>query len=135
MSNKYANLASGELGLSLKELMIVEQDARDFGFEWPDVAMVIQQAISEAHEVADAVLQGESAERIQEEVGDLLHTAISMCVFLGYDMSEMFTKINKKFTTRMTALKAITLQEHALPDLKGQSTEFMLKIWDKAKIS
>jgi uncharacterized protein YabN with tetrapyrrole methylase and pyrophosphatase domain len=138
MPNKYDELSITPVGQSLKNLLIVEQDARDFGFDWPNLEMIIKQAISESHEsheIHDALVKKESAERVQEEVGDLLHTAISMCVFLGYDLAEILTKIEQKFSHRMAALKTITKQEHGLDNLHGQSMEFMLKIWDKAKIS
>jgi uncharacterized protein YabN with tetrapyrrole methylase and pyrophosphatase domain len=117
----------------LKELLAVEFDARKFGFEWPHEEMILQQAISECDEIRDAIKQQESKARVQEEIGDLIHTAISLCVFAGFDPEETLAKTAKKFSERMYALKAVT-SEHGLKSLHNKSTEFMLQLWQEAKI-
>jgi len=133
MTNQDEKLAAQKLGHALQDLLIVEQDARDFGFAWPNLGMIVKQALSECAEITEAIVEHESKERIQEEISDLLHAALSMCVFMDYDLEEVLVKINKKFSKRMATLKDIA-QEHGLSDLKGQPIEAMLKLWDKAKL-
>lgn len=118
---------------ALKKLLAVELDARKFGFEWPHTEMVLQQAVSECDEIRDAIIENEPLERIQEEIGDLIHTAISLCVFQGFDVEETLEKTTAKFAARMRALKLIT-QEQGLKTLHNHSTEFMLQLWQQAKI-
>lgn len=117
----------------LKELLAVELDARKFGFEWTDEEMILQQAVSECDEVREAISQQESRDRVQEEIGDLIHTAISLCVFAGFDTEETLLKTAKKFSHRMLALKAVT-NEHGLKSLHNKPTEFMLQLWHEAKV-
>lgn len=121
-----------QLDNALNDLLSLEKDARTFGFEWPNEAMIIQQAIDECKEIKEAVEKQEKRERIQEEIGDLLHSAVSLCDFTGFDVEETLAKVNIKFGKRMQAIKQLT-HELGLPNLKGQTFEFMLDLWRKAK--
>lgn len=94
---------------------------------------LIEQAVDECREIKDAINQQESRERIQEEIGDLLHSAVSLCVFAGFDVEETLAKVNAKFGERMHAIKLLT-HEAGLPNLQGQSFDFMLELWRKAKV-
>jgi uncharacterized protein YabN with tetrapyrrole methylase and pyrophosphatase domain len=116
----------------LSELIDLEVDTRDFGFNWPNIQMIIDQAISECDEIKDAILNNEPSCRIQEEIGDLLHTAISMCIFAGYDPKQTLVKVIEKFGGRMEVVKKLT-KEHDLLNLKDQPIEFLLELWREAK--
>jgi uncharacterized protein YabN with tetrapyrrole methylase and pyrophosphatase domain len=117
---------------ALNELVSLEEEAETFGFEWPNEAMVIQQTIDECQEIIEAFEKHEKRERIQEEIGDLLHSAISLCNFVGFDVEETLANVNVKFAKRMQAIKSLT-HELDLQNLKGQTFEFMLDLWRKAK--
>lgn len=117
----------------LHELIELEKDTRDFGFNWPNQKAIIAQAISECHEITEAIQQNESSHRIQEEIGDLIHAAISLCIFSGYDAEETLANVVKKLSDRMQTVKKLVKQE-GLADLKGQSFEYMLEFWNKAKL-
>jgi uncharacterized protein YabN with tetrapyrrole methylase and pyrophosphatase domain len=124
MANKSAN--------PLHDLLHLEKDARDFGFEWPDQQMILEQAIDECREIREVILNQEGRQRLQEEIGDLLHSIISLCDFSGFDVDETLAKVNTKFGKRMQAIKKLT-HEAGLPNLKGQSFDFMMELWRKAK--
>ncbi len=115
----------------LDRLIKLEKDARDFGFEWPDIDMIIDQSISEAEEVREAAREKDKA-HTQEEIGDLLHTAISLCRFAGYDVKDTLAKTADKFEKRMNALKDVA-RERGFSSLQGQSTDFMMGLWSEAK--
>ena len=115
----------------LDRLITLEKDARDYGFEWHDIDMILDQAISECAEIRDAI-ENKTATDAQEEIGDLLHTAISVCIFAGFDTKETLDKAAKKFTARMNALKIIA-SERGFTSLKTQNTEFLLELWAEAK--
>jgi len=152
---------------ALKDLITLEKDAREYGFDWSDYNMILEQVIDECREIKEAIENDDAIvnsvkleykeqgakpinnrratsddvgkfksidykERVQEEIGDLLHTAISLCVFLGYDVEETLNKTSAKFSKRMKAVKMLT-EQHNLPNLQGQSIEFMLKLWKEAK--
>lgn len=123
--NKHANNV-------LNDLIYLEQDAKAFGFDWPNEIMIIDQALDECREIKEAIHKNESRERLQEEIGDLLHSAISLCVFAGFDVEETLAKVIVKFGSRMQAIKSLTEAE-GLTNLQGQSFDFMLELWKQAK--
>ncbi len=124
---------SKHLENGMASLIAIEKDARDFGFEWPHKEMIIDQALSECDEIKEAILHNETDTRIQEEMGDLLHTAISLCLFSGYDIEETLLKVTQKFSLRMHALKEIT-KARGLYSLHGKTIEFMVELWKEAKL-
>lgn len=83
-------------------------------------------------EIKEDIKANASADKIQEEIGDLLHAAISLCAFSGFSVEETLEKINKKFGARMEKVKQLAY-EQGLKDLNGKSTKFMLELWVKAK--
>jgi NTP pyrophosphatase (non-canonical NTP hydrolase) len=119
---------------ALHDLLHLEKDATAFGFEWPNEAMIIEQAIDECREIKEAIDKRESTDRIQEEIGDLIHSAISLCIFAGFDVEETLVKVNNKFGKRMQAIKKLTY-ELGLSNLQGKSIDFMLELWRKAKLN
>jgi uncharacterized protein YabN with tetrapyrrole methylase and pyrophosphatase domain len=119
-------------GNALNDLIDLEKDAIRFGFEWPNENMILEQAIDECREIKEALEKNEKSERIQEEIGDLLHSAISLCVFAGFDIEETLEKVNAKFAKRMQAMKLLT-HEIGLSNLQGKSIDFMMELWCKAK--
>ncbi len=116
----------------LKILISLEKEARDFGFVWPNSEAALAQSVSECKEISDAIKRGLSREILQTEIGDLIHSAISLCVFSGFDVFETIAKINNKFGKRISIVKQLT-REYGLENLHGKSTEFMLKLWAEAK--
>ena len=118
---------------ALATMIALEKDARDYGFDWPSAQMIIEQTISECHEVLADIDNNASKQKIQEEVGDVLHSAISLCLFLGYDVHDTLEKTNKKFANRMHHLKTIATR-HGHHNLQDQPIEYKLKLWDEAKL-
>lgn len=121
-----------DLNNSLEELIKLEYDAKEYGFDWPNVEMVIDVAISECNEIREAISHNEESSRIQEEIGDLIHAAISLGIFSGFDTEQTLEKTANKFSSRMKALKIIA-KEKGLENLQGKSMEFMLELWKEAK--
>lgn len=123
---------SKQLDNALHDLIAVEKDARQFGFEWPNEEMIIEQAVSECDEIREAIAQQEPSHRIEEEIGDLLHTAISLGLFAGFDPEKTLAKITEKFATRMSALKEAA-REQGFNNLKNQPIDLLMDLWQIAK--
>lgn len=121
-----------QLNNPLQDLMLLEKDARLFGFDWPDYGMIISQIMSECEEIREAITEREPEERIQEEIGDLLHSTLSLCLFSGFDPEQTLLKVIEKFAVRMQALKTIA-KEKGLATLKDQSIESLISLWSEAK--
>ncbi|QCS24466.1 nucleotide pyrophosphohydrolase [Rickettsia parkeri] len=94
--------------------------------------MILEQAIDECREIKEAIDDAEPPERVQAEIGDLLHTAISLCIFSGLDVETTLSKTNEKFEKRMRAIKMLT-KKHNLPNLQGQSVEYIFTYFIRSK--
>ncbi len=116
----------------LEKLLAARQEAKAFGFEWANTDRLINQAISECEEIREAIENHEPAHRVQEEIGDLLHTAISLCDFMGFNVEETLEKVCEKFDKRFNNLKKLAA-ERGLSSLEGQSLKFKLGLWDEIK--
>jgi NTP pyrophosphatase (non-canonical NTP hydrolase)/GNAT superfamily N-acetyltransferase len=116
----------------LQKLIEAELEAREFGFDWPNFQMIIDQAIDECREIQEVVDLNESRLRLQEEVGDLLHTAISMCNFAKINVEETLSATHRKFQNRMDYVRYFA-KEQGYESLKNQPAELLLELWHKAK--
>lgn len=116
----------------LQKLIQVQLDASEFGLEYPDPLMILNQVIDECREVKEDIEQASSREKLQEEIGDLLHAAISLCVFLKFNVEETLEKTNIKFEKRMTDVKKL-VKSKGLDDLNGKSIEYILDLWNEVK--
>lgn len=116
----------------LQHAMKLEEDACRFGFDWPHYQAILQQIIRECQEVSDALQHLESPARIQEEIGDIFHAAISLCRFLGFDAEATLALSLDKFAKRMQTMREIAAKRGVLT-LHGLSTEAMLALWEEAK--
>ena len=120
----------------LKKTVTLEKAANDFGLSWENAQQILHQVISECDEIAEHIdttnQHGSSRALLQEEVGDLIHAALSLCVFCELDLKETISRTLAKFESRLNAVKAIT-QERGLNNLDGLGFDDMMDIWDKAK--
>lgn len=110
----------------------IEQEAIDFGFDWPNVEMILDQIQSECLEVKEAITQNEGEVRIKEEIGDLLHSIFSLCKFLNYDGPEILEEATDKFAKRFYRLKEL-VEADGYNNLQGEPIEILLKYWRMAK--
>lgn len=116
----------------LQKLIALERQTSLIGFDWPSTEIIIDQAISECEEIKHTLQMREGRKRLQEEAGDLLHAAVSLCVFEGLDVEETLQQINKKFGARLEALQKIVV-DRGFETLKGQPFDFLLELWEEAK--
>jgi nucleoside triphosphate diphosphatase len=104
--------------------------AATVGFDWPDTAQVVDKIHEELAEVAEAAAGGE-AERIEDEIGDLLFAAANLARHYRVDPETALRRANAKFERRFHAI------ERGLAE-QGRSTaeadlEEMERLWAEAK--
>lgn len=116
----------------INKIIAIEKEAIELGFEWPNNEAIIKQAISECNEILDSINLKESKDRLEEEIGDLIHCALSLSIFNDLDPQEILEKIHYKFSKRIKNLKLLLSQKN-ISSFHGRSTEFMLELWDQAK--
>ena len=118
---------------TLETLIKLDHESRQFGFDWPNQDAILDQVIDECREIREDIQGCAAPHKIQEEIGDLLHAAISLCIFSGFDVNDTLAKVNIKFERRMTLLKKLA-KERGLKNLDGKTTEFILGLWSEIKV-
>lgn len=119
----------------LDRVVRLEESASAFGFRWETAEQIIEQIQSECEEIK-AHLDNQSPQEnnasLQEEIGDLLHAAFSLCVFEGFSPRETLGQSLIKFERRLSAVKRLA-EEQGLNNLDGKPFDELMKIWDRAK--
>ena len=123
----------------------LQKKAATVGFDWPDVSGVFDKLQEEIQETQDALalqqngadnssgdLQaGPPSEGLEEELGDLLFSAINLCRFLNVDPSVALHRANGKFAQRFRYVETrMREQEQAM---SAEQLPLMEALWEEAK--
>jgi len=126
-----ARLDVGARGLpALIEAFRVQEKAAGFGFDWPDVAGVVDKLHEEQKELGDALAERD-AERTHEEVGDLLFTLVNLARHLRGDPEQILKRATRKFQGRFARMATILAREGHPPGAADLIT--MEAAWQRAK--
>ena len=119
----------------LNKVLELEQDADRFGFRWGNTTQILEQIKSECSEISEHLDNNQDLcdqEALQEEIGDLLHAAFSLCVYCKFNPKDTMKKTLGKFERRMQAVKQIAADE-GLSSVEGMDFNELMVFWDKAK--
>jgi uncharacterized protein YabN with tetrapyrrole methylase and pyrophosphatase domain len=119
----------------LEKVVILENEASEFGFRWENTNQIMAQIQSECVEINEHLEKGiaqANQSELQEEIGDLLHAVFSLCVFCNLSPRETLARTLDKFERRLKAVKDIS-KELGLTTLNGFSFDELMSIWQKAK--
>jgi MazG family protein len=102
------------------------------GFDWARTEDVVAKIEEEVAELREAVA-GQSRERAEDEMGDLLFSIANLARKLGVEPESALRKANEKFTTRFTALEA-RFEERGR-SIHDATLEEMEEVWSEVKRS
>ncbi len=108
----------------------VQGRARRVGFDWPDVSGTMAALDSEVAELKAAVADG-SPQEIEEELGDLLFSAVNVSRFVDTDAEQALTVSTDKFIARFDKVESLA-KERGL-DMTQMSIDELDKLWYEAK--
>lgn len=108
----------------------VQNRAKRVGFDWPELNGAWEALESEREELAAAIAAGEGA-AVEEELGDLLFSAVNVSRFLHVDAEQALTAATDKFIRRFSRMEQ--LAECAGRTLADATLEEMNGWWDEAK--
>ncbi len=108
----------------------VQNRAKRVGFDWPTVDGAWQALESEVAELKDAMQQGDAA-AIDEELGDLLFSAVNVSRFLKVDAELSLTAATDKFIARFRSVE--TLAKERGIHMSEASLETLDALWDEVK--
>jgi nucleoside triphosphate diphosphatase len=105
--------------------------ASKVGFDWPDSIGLFDklgEEIAELH--AELPVSADSAARIEEELGDVLFTAVNLARHLKVDPESALRAANAKFRKRFAAMESIGGGREGL---EARSAPELEELWSKAK--
>lgn len=108
----------------------VQNRAKRVGFDWPDVSGAMGALENETVEFQEA-LASENRTAIEEELGDLLFSAVNVSRFLHVDAEQALTGSTDKFIRRFARVEELAKDRHI--DLAAASLEELDALWDEAK--
>ncbi len=108
----------------------IQKKARKVGFDWPEVGGAMSKLHEEVAELVEAQAENDKV-HIEEELGDLLFTAVNIARFSDIDPETALHKSCEKFIKRFEFLESEALKSGR--QLKDMSLEEMEVLYDAAK--
>ena len=108
----------------------VSKKASSCGLDWSDATGVIdklKEEVSELESALSADVERSGVGDIQDELGDILFTAVNLCRKLGYSADEALVRSTRKFITRFKGV------EKDLGTLEGRDADELNAAWDRVK--
>ena len=118
---------------SLPALMRAEKvqgRARRVGFDWPNVSGALEALDSETVEFKEALATG-NADAMEDELGDLLFSAVNVSRFIKVDAEQALVRSTDKFITRFGRVEALAAARGI--DMTQASIEELDALWQEAK--
>lgn len=106
----------------------MQEKTKQVGFEWENSEQVWEKVEEEIAEMKEAIAEGQSAERIEEEFGDVLFSMVNYARFQGIDPETALERVNQKFKKRFEYIEA-----HASKNLQEMTLAEMDVLWNEAK--
>lgn len=110
----------------------LEKEAVLLGLQWETTAQIMAQIRSECLEIEEHLEKNDKRDALQDEIGDLLHAAFSLCTYCNFDTELTLQKSLDKFEHRLNAMKAIA-KEQGLKNLQHKSFDELMSYWEMAK--
>ena len=106
----------------------VQQKAHRVGFDWDDIEGPKAKIVEELDEI-DAAMRGDGD--VEEEVGDLLFSAVNLARFAKVDPEQALNRSVQKFVTRFQAMEAKIMLDKK--EFAQYTLEELDEIWDACK--
>jgi MazG family protein len=109
----------------------LQRRAARTGFDWSDTAQVIDKLEEELRELRQAVQDGESTQRVREELGDLLFSGVNLARFLDADAETLLRDASNKFAARFQLVEAFAKADARA--LAACTLDQLENYWQQAK--
>ena len=108
----------------------LQKRAAEFGFDWPDIAPVLDKLREEVAELDEAAHTENAAHQL-EELGDVLFVAANVARHLKLDPASALRGCNLKFESRFRKMEQLALASGL--DLAALNLAEQDALWDQAK--
>lgn len=106
--------------------------AAKVGFDWPNVDGLFDKLAEETAELRDELAADAQSERVEQELGDLLFTAVNLARHLRVDPESALRGTNAKFRQRFAAMEQ---EAGGHVQMESMSAEELEQLWTRAKQS
>lgn len=114
----------------LERAAALQRKAAKVGFDWATADPVWTKLAEETDELRAAAAAGD-AERVEDEIGDLLFTVVNLARHLGADPGLALNRSNVKFARRFREIERRLAESGRTPSEAG--LEAMDRIWDQLR--
>ncbi|MPY68508.1 MAG: nucleoside triphosphate pyrophosphohydrolase [Alphaproteobacteria bacterium] len=101
------------------------------GFDWPEIAPVIEKIEEEIAELRHEIAEGGDADRLEDEIGDVIFACVNLARHLGVDPEAALRRSNDKFERRFRFVEQALVKKGKNPST-STLTE-MDALWNAAK--
>ena len=108
----------------------VQTRAKRAGFDWPEVSGAFQALTDETRELQEAMQQNDPA-AIQEELVDLLFSAVNVSRFVDVDAEQALTASTDKFIRRFEQMEQLAIARGL--DMDNATLEEWDALWNEVK--
>ena len=115
---------------ALTRALKLQNRAARVGFDWPDLAPVFAKLQEEVGELQAELAQAD-ADRLEDEVGDILFVMANVARHLKVDPEKALRRANAKFERRFQFIEQALAEMGKTPS--DSSLEEMDGLWDRAK--
>lgn len=106
--------------------------AANVGFDWPEIGGLFDKLAEETAELRAELGDGAHKERVEEELGDLLFTAVNLARHLRVDPEFALRRTNAKFRQRFAVMER---EAGGRAQMEAMSAEELEQLWSRAKQS
>jgi len=106
--------------------------AAKVGFDWPDANGLFAKLDEEIGELRSEMDGAAAAPELEEELGDLLFTAVNLARHLKVDPEQALRGANAKFRRRFRAMESEAGGHEVLAGLEPEELE---RLWTRAKVA
>ena len=115
---------------SILEARKLGSRAAKVGFDWPSVEGLFEKLAEETAELREELTSGVQNGRVEEELGDLLFTAVNLARHLKVDPESALRKTNAKFRQRFAAMEQDAGGRERMETMSADELE---QLWNRAK--
>lgn len=116
---------------ALSRAVKLQNRAARAGFDWPEISQVIDKLNEEMLELSAEVAKGGEADRLEDEMGDLLFVYANLARHLKVDPEAALRRANAKFRRRFGRIEEKLAADGRTP--AQSNLEEMDALWNEAK--
>lgn len=108
----------------------LQQRAAGVGFDWPDIAAVLDKVQEELGELREAIDSG-VREEVEAELGDLLFSIVNVARHLRVDAETALRGCNRRFVERFNYIEDRLQSQNRSP--QDADSDELNRLWEEAK--